>query len=228
MPLSLVAAFADVPDPRSRHGRRFPLVPVLSLVTLGLLLGYKSLAAIVEIPANYGGELLLALGFPRMRGPSLTALRDLLAALDAQALEAALTRWVTARLPAGVPVLSLDGKTLRGSRAGDLPGQHLMAAYAPHAQAVLAPLRVDAKTNEHKAALELLGVLPVKDTIVIGDAAFCQRDLAEQITAAGGEYLFTVKANQPGLEIDVGAGFAFEAAARSIAVAFSPRRTATA
>jgi predicted transposase YbfD/YdcC len=227
-PLSLVAVFADVPDPRSRHGRRYPLVPVLSLVTLGLLLGYKSLAAICEIPANYGGQILLALGFPRMRAPSLTALRDLLAALDANALEAALSRWVASRLPDGAPTVSLDGKTLRGSRCGEVPGQHLVAAYAPHVEAVLAQLKVDAKTNEHKAALELLGILPVKGTIVIGDAAFCQRDLAETITAGGGDYLFTVKANQRGLEVDIGAGFAHETQARALAtVFFSPRGNRT-
>ena len=53
--------------------------------------------------------------------------------------------------------LAVDGKALRGSRDGLLPGHHLLAAYAQDAQAVLAQLRVDAKTNEHKAALQLLG-----------------------------------------------------------------------
>jgi DDE_Tnp_1-associated/Transposase DDE domain len=222
-PLALVEVFADLPDPRSRHGRRFPLVPILSLVTLGFLLGYKSLAAICEIPGNYGPNILLALGFPRMRCPSLSALRALLAALDAPALEAALARWIASRVPPEeAPVISLDGKTLRGSRDGDIPGHHLVAAYAPHVEAVLAQLRVDAKTNEHKAALELLGILPVRDKIVLGDAAFCQRDLAEKIIAAGGDYILTVKDNQPGLQIDIGAGFAYETAARSIAAAFSP------
>jgi hypothetical protein len=190
---------------------------------LGFLLGYKSLTAICEIPTNYGRNLLLALGFPRLRGPSPSALRALLAALDPPALEAALSRWIASRVPPEqAPVVSLDGKTLRGSRCGDLPGQHLVAAYAPHVEAVLAQLKVDAKTNEHKAALELLGILPVADKIVLGDAAFCQRDLAEKIVEQGGDYLLTVKANQPGLVTDIGAGFAYEAAARSLASAFSP------
>lgn len=225
-PLSLVEVLADVPDPRSLHGRRYPLVPVLCLVTLGLLLGYKSLKAIVEIPTSYGPNILLLLGFPRLRCPSLSTLRNLLATLDIRALEAALTRWTTSRLPEGTVIISLDGKNLRGSRDAELPGQHLVAAYIPHIEAVLAQLKVDAKTNEHKAALELLGFFPLKDKVVLGDAAFCQRDLAEKVTAEGGDYIFTVKANQPGLEIDIGAGFAFETAARSMAAAFSPGRVA--
>src|SRR5690349_5125433 len=72
--------------------------------------------------------------------------------------------------------LSLDGKTLRGSKDDDVPGQQLVAAYAPLCEAVLVQVRVDAKTNEHKAALQLLGILPAKGRIVIGDAMFCQRD----------------------------------------------------
>ena len=111
---------------------------------------------------------------------------------------------------------------MRGSRDGELPGQHLLAAYVPEVEAVLAQMRVDAKTNEHKAALRLLGILPLAGKVVTGDAMFCQRDLAEKIVAEGGDYVFVVKDNQPGLGTDVAAGFGFEAAARSMAAAFSP------
>src|SRR6185312_2373759 len=97
--------------------------------------------------------------------------------LDVAAFEAALSGWVAARLPnAGAVVLALDGKTARGSKDGEAPGQHLVAAYA-----VLAQAKVDAKTNEHKAALGLLGILPVRGRIFTGDAMFCQRDLCAAI-----------------------------------------------
>ncbi len=79
-----------------------------------------------------------------------------------------------------------------------------MAAYAPAASAgPLAQLRVDSKTNEHKAALELLGILPVKGKVVVADAMFCQRDLAERIVAFEGDYVLLVKDNQPGLQADI-------------------------
>ena len=201
--LSLVDVFADVPDPRSRQGRRYPLAPVLSLVTLGLLMGYKSVSAICEIPESYGADILLALGFPRRRCPRQTALRDLLAALDARSLEGALARWIDSRLPGGTAVLSIDGKTLRGSRDGEVPGHHLLAAYAPHVQAVLAQVRVDAKTNEHKAALNLLADLVLEGRLITGDAMFCQRDLSRRIIDRGGHYLWTVKENQPTLLVDI-------------------------
>jgi hypothetical protein len=223
MPPSLQEAFASVRDPRNRRGRRYPLVPCLCLVALGLLAGRQSLAAILQLHEDYGDELPIALGFPRTRLPSEDALSELLSRLDPDAVEAALSAWVASRLSADpARVLALDGKTLRGSRDGLLPGHHLIAAYAADAKAVLAQMRVDAKTNEHKAALQLLGVLPLKGTVVTGDAMFCQRDVAEAVTAGGGDYVLTVKANQPGLETDIGAGFGYEEAARSVAAAFSP------
>jgi predicted transposase YbfD/YdcC len=226
--LALADVLADLPDPRSRHGRFHPLPAVLGLVALGLLLGRRSLSGIARLGRHYGAPLAHALGFRRGKTPAKSTLSEVLRALDADAVEAALARWVASRLPGGLTHISLDGKTLRGSRDGELPGQHLLAAYAPEVEAVLAQVRVDAKTNEHKAALRLLGILPLEGKVVVGDAIFCQRELAERITARGGDYLFVVKDNQKGLEVDIAAGFGHEAAARSIAAAFSPRGAAAA
>ncbi len=219
---ALTDFLADVPDPRSRHGRFHPLPAVLGLVVLGLLTGRKSLSAISRMGRLYGAPLAHALGFRRGKTPAKSMLSDLLRALDAQAVEDALGRWVAARLPDGLTQLSIDGKAVRGSRDGDVPGAHLVAAYAPQAQAVLAQVKVDAKTNEHKAALRLLGILPLAGKVVVGDAAFCQRDLCRAITEAGGDYVFVAKDNQKALATAVAANFGFEAASRSIAAAFSP------
>lgn len=222
-PCTLYDALAALPDPRSRHGRFHPLPAVLGLVTLAMLSGRKSLIGIARFGRQYGAPLVWALGFRRGKTPTVSTLSRTLRRFDADELEAILARWIQSRLaPDAFDRLSLDGKTLRGSRVGDLPGQHLVAAHAPQVQAVLGPLRVDAKTNEHKAALELLGLLPVRGKVVVGDAMFCQRHLAAQIVEAGGDYVFTVKGNQPGLETDIQAGFAFETAARQIAAATSP------
>jgi predicted transposase YbfD/YdcC len=91
---------------------------------------------------------------------------------------------------------------------------------------VLAQVRVDAKTNEHKAALQLLGLLPVGGRIVTGDALFCQRDLCQEIIDDGGDYVFTVKDNQPSLAIDIRAGLSWEDEQRRRAALFSPQRGA--
>ncbi|WP_146751242.1 ISAs1 family transposase, partial [Pseudomonas aeruginosa] len=127
-----------VPDPRSRHGRRHPLSAILSLAVLAMLSGAKSYQAIAQFGRDKGAALAHALGFTRGKTPTKSTFSVVFRILDVQAFEHALSHWLTARLPEGQQkLLSLDGKTARGSRDGEVPGQHLVAAYYAEAQAVL-------------------------------------------------------------------------------------------
>jgi hypothetical protein len=202
--LSLVEALAAVPDPRSRKGRRHPLTAILSLSVVAILAGCKGLEAIAQFGRDHGTALAHALGFTRGKTPNKSCLSKLFRRLDVDALEAALGRWVLGRVEHhGWDAIALDGKTARGSRDGDAPGAHLLSAYVPAAAAVLKQLRVDAKTNEHKAALKLLGVLPLANKVVTGDAMFTHRDTAAAIRRGGGDYLLIVKDNQPELKAQI-------------------------
>jgi hypothetical protein len=222
---SLSEAFGAIPDPRDRRGTVYPLASVLTLIATAMLCGARSLAAIAEWGRNYN-DLAPLLGFARRTRdgrryctPCASEVHTLLAALGATAFEAALTRWITARGVADLPerVPALDGKALRGSQGHQLPGVHLLAAYCLDVQAVVAQLRVPGQANEHKAALELLKVLPLEGALITGDAAFTQRDLCAAVLAGGGDYFLAVKENQPTLEADIRAAFG---------PAFSPSRAA--
>jgi hypothetical protein len=195
----------------------------MGLVAVAMLMGRTSLIGIARFGRQYGPPLAHALGFRRGKTPTVSTLSRTLRRVDPADVEAALSRWIAGRVdPNTFDHISIDGKTARGSRNGDVPGHHLLAAYAPAVQAVLAQVRVEASTNEHKAAPKLLGILPLEDKVVLGDAIFCQRDLAAQVVDAGGDYILVAKDNQSGLEVDVKAGFGFEIAARGIAAATSP------
>jgi predicted transposase YbfD/YdcC len=67
---------------------------------------------------------------------------------------------------------------------------------------------VDSKTNEHKAALELLGVLALKGKVVTGDAMFTHRDVCTKVIGSGGNYILPAKENQSTLCRDITAVFA--------------------
>jgi hypothetical protein len=97
----------------------------------------------------------------------------------------------------GWTTVSLDRKTPRVSTDVRPPGVHLSAAYAHGAGVVLRQLPVDARANEHKAALELLDLIPVDGKLVTGDATFCRRDLSRKIRAEQADYLWPVKDNRP-------------------------------
>jgi hypothetical protein len=223
--LSLLEILADIPDPRHAQGRRHPLSAILGLTVLAMLTGCKTYEAIVQFGRQKGVPLAHALGFRRGKTPCKSTFSEIFRALDVVAFEATLSRWIGSRTCLeDTPLVCLDGKTARGSKDGAVPGQHLLAAYAPHAQAVLAQVPVDAKTNEHKAALGLLGIIPIRGRIVTGDAMFCQKSLCAKIIEGGGDYLLTVKDNQPSLAVDIQAGLAFEDQTRQRAAAFSPGR----
>jgi len=93
--------------------------------------------------------------------------------------------------------IALDGKRLCGSRDGEVPGTHLLAAYVPQASAVIAPMTVEATTNEHKAALRLLEVLPpLGGAVVTADAMFTHADVCVAVQRKGGDYILYAKKNQ--------------------------------
>jgi hypothetical protein len=201
--LSLLEALAAVPDPRDPRGRRHPLTAILSLAVVATLAGMKSLSAIAQFGRDHGPALAHALGFRRGKTPAKSCLSELFRALDTDALEGALGRWLLARAGGGWDALALDGKTLRGSADGEVPAVHLLSAFVPAAAAVIGQLRVAATTNEHKAALRLLGVLPLRGKVITADAMFTHRDVAEKVREAGGDYVLVVKDNQPELKAQI-------------------------
>lgn len=199
--ISLFDCFSSVPDPRAASGKRHPLTAILTLCSVAMLCGCRSLYAIAQFGRDRGQHFAQALGFTRQTTPCCTTLHYLFIALDKAAFEHAVARWTAAAAKAhGWRTLSLDGKTLRGSTDVQLPGVHLLAAYAHEAGLVLRQIPVDAKTNEHKAALELLDLIPIRGKLITGDAMFCQRDLSRKIRAKQGDYLWPVKDNQPDLK----------------------------
>jgi hypothetical protein len=183
--ISLFEAFAGVPDPREPSGRRHPLQAVLTLACVAMLSGCRSLYAIAQFGRDRGREFAAELGFTHKQSPCCATLHYLFARLDRAHFEGAIRKWMDVQRTQGWTTLSVDGKTLRGTQGHELAGVHLLAAYAHETQQVLEQLPVDGKTNEHKTALQLLNLLPLKGKVVVGDAMFCQRDLSMKIGKKG-------------------------------------------
>lgn len=198
----LLSSLASVPDPRDPRGVGYPLAGVLGVAVTAVLAGSRSFAAIGQWAAGAGAEVLAAFGIDRCGAPEESTLRKLFARIDADALDAALARWMWTRTAtvAGRRVIALDGKTVRGARIRpDGKAPHLIAAFDHAAGAVLGQVAVDAKSNEIPAARTLLAGLDLDGVIVTMDAMHTQTDTAELITGAGADYVFTVKANMPTL-----------------------------
>lgn len=206
---SLLELLEGVHDPRGAKGKRHPLSAVLGLAVVAMLAGMTSYEAIVQYGKERGRDFLYLLGFTRGRGLCKATYSRIFRRIDVADFEERVGRWIRGHLRTGDAAhIAIDGKTVRGSRDGDTPAVHLVAAYAPDVHATVAQLRVDAKTNEHKAALQLLGILPIKGKTITGDAMFTQRDVCSEIIKKGGDYILVAKENQPTLVANIAAVFA--------------------
>ncbi len=224
---SLLAYLEQIPDPRGRQGRRHSLSAMLATVVCAILCGRRGYSAIAQWIHHQPVETWHLLGFTR-RPPKLGAFRDLLMALAPPVLEQVLRTWTSEVLEQvglgdireeELTAVALDGKSLRGTLAGHERAVHLLSVLDQRTGFTLSQMEVDGKTNEHKAALELLKTLVLKGRVITGDAMFCQRELCQQIIDDDGHYLFEVKDNQPELKRAIAAEFepAFSPLHRAVA-----------
>ncbi len=208
-PQPLIEVFAEIPDFRRCRGKRHPLPAMLSLACCAMLCGYRSYSAIAEWGHNYGTSIAQALGFTH-NTPCAATLHTVFRHVDRDTLEAKLGAWaeqVVVSLPtapsAGEAAIALDGKTLRGSRKQGAPGVHLLSALSHRLGLTLAQQAVDDKTNEITQVETVLRQLVLKDRVVTMDALLTQRHVAQTIVDEGGDYVMTVKENQPQLRADI-------------------------
>jgi hypothetical protein len=205
----LMEVLGEIPDPRSRQGRRHPLPALLGLACTAMLCGYQSYGAIAEWTRNYGRPWARALGLTHATPPCAATLHAVFRALEREQVEAVLGAWAEAVLQATAPAeagpeaVAMDGKTLRGSRQAGVPGAHLLSAVSQRLGLTLGQTDVGDKTNEIPCTQTLLGGLLLEGRIFTMDALLTQRAVAATIVAGGGDYVMTVKGNQPRLHTDI-------------------------
>ena len=94
-------------------------------------------------------------------------------------------------------------QNVRGSSKQGAPGVHLLSALSHHLGLTLAQQAVDDKTNEITQVETVLRQLVLPGRVLTMDALFTQRQVAQTIVDAGGDYVMIVKNNQPQLRADI-------------------------
>jgi predicted transposase YbfD/YdcC len=215
----LLECLATVPDPRSPRGVRHRLVYILALAASAVLTGATSLLAVGEWVADAPAGTLVALGGcpDRLTGhcpvPDESTIRRVLARVDGDALDRAVSRWLAARRPepeqprgAGAKrrrrlrALAVDGKSLRGAARANGRKIHLLAAVDHASGLVLAQLDVGEKTGEITCFTALLDTVEdLHGVVVTSDALHTQRTHAHYLQQRGAHYIAVVKRNQKNL-----------------------------
>jgi predicted transposase YbfD/YdcC len=187
-------------DPRRRRGVRHPFVAVLLVAASAVIAGARSYAAIGQWAANAPQHALARLG-ARAAGamgvrvaPSAATIRRVIGHVCPGGLAD-----LTGTDPGGAASMAVDGKTARGSRNGQTPAAHLLAAMTDDGRTIT-QLRVPDKTNEITCFAALLEPYELTGVTVTADALHTQRGHARfLVEEKRAHYLLAVKANQPGL-----------------------------
>lgn len=195
----------QLPDPRSRMGRRHPSLSTLTLAIAAIVSGCKSYIAVAEWAQRLSQKQRQQIGCrynPQTRRyevPSETAIRRLLQAMDADTLDARLGAWFWKI--SGKKTIAVDGKTLKGATREDGSSVQLLSVFLHGEGAVVAQRQIAAKTNEIPEVRNLLQNLDIEGTTVTADALHTQRATATfLVEEKKAHYLFTaVKGNQKSL-----------------------------
>jgi len=179
-----------------------------------MMCGCTSQSAISDWGRNYSHQWLWRLGFKRACSPSQSTLHRIFKGIDIVKLELLLSDWCQQLLhilgftaPAELEGASFDGKLLCGSSKQKAAQPHLLAGLSHKLGLVLGQVAVSEKSNEITASNDLIEMLVMKGLVITGDAMFTQRETARKIIAKGGDYLISVKANQPSLLEDIKQAF---------------------
>ena len=206
--------FCDLVDPRISHGRRHRLLDIVTIAVCAVISGAESWVDVAQWGRAKQDWLADWLELPHGI-PSHDTFGRVFARIDPDQFEGGFLRWVQTVARAAEPeVIALDGKTIRRSgdaRHGRRP-LHLLSAWASQQRLVLAQEAVDGKDNEITTLPALLKRLDLTGQIVTIDAMGCQRAIAAQIVAGGGDYVLALKANQADLLTNVTDTFALATA----------------
>jgi hypothetical protein len=203
MTRSLWEVLGAIADRRGRKGRQFPLQAILGIAIAAMLAGANDLRAIFRWGRRLKPEALTLFGIER--APCHATYHYVFQSLDGDALAKDLGRFASGGTQAGH--IAIDGKTLKGSRRLDAKALHVLSAFATELSAVIGDRVVEPGQNEITAALAFLKELPLEGAVITGDAIFCQREICQVIGDGGGDYLFTVKDNQPQLKANIAESF---------------------
>jgi predicted transposase YbfD/YdcC len=204
--------FESLSDPRHTRNRKHLLIDIVVIAVCGLVCGSDGPTAIHRWATQRLDWLKQFLTLPH-GVPSRDCIRRLLMALQPEAFQKCFQDWIARAVQTDdhgpARLVAIDGKTCRRSHdaAQGLGPLHLVSAWASEEGIALGQVAAEEKSNEITAIPQLLKQIELTNTLVTIDAMGCQKEIARDIVAGGGDFVIAVKDNQPSLRMAMGAYF---------------------
>lgn len=203
--LSLYEVFATIPEPRSKHGRRYELAYLLTCLVAALRGPCDSTLAVGEWCRDQ--RLLLIRLFGPRRAPRALPTRSIVNCCPVWMLSTSNGLWLIGSARRCVPnqrtPLPWTAKPYEERERTTSLLPHLLSFRTHHSQETLLQVVVSEKTNEIPIAQALLPCLPLPGRVCTADALQTQKDFFLRVDALGGAALLTGKKNQPILYADL-------------------------
>jgi predicted transposase YbfD/YdcC len=203
--VSIREFFDDLPDSRSSINQKHRLGDIIVICVCAVLAGADGPLAI-SVWAEAKREWLQRYLQPENGIPSRSTIARVLASLKPSTFQECFQAWLAVvAKPSGEgsrakldQQIAIDGKALRRShdRRRSLGPLHVVSAWSVEGGISLGQLSTADKSGEIAAMTELIERLEVKGATLTIDAAGCQTAIADQIVAAGGNYVLALTGNQ--------------------------------
>ena len=201
---SIGSYFESLSDPRHVRNRKHLLGDIIVIAVCGMICGCDGPTAIHRWASNRLEWLTQFLPLP-CGVPSRDCIRRLVMALRPEAFQRCFENWIAQALPTDesneARLIAIDGKTCRRSHdtAQGLGALHIVSAWASEEGIALGQVATEEKSNEITAIPELLRQIDLSNSLITIDAMGCQKEIAKDIVAGGGDFVIAVKDNQPKL-----------------------------
>ena len=157
----LLELLSKVPDHRKGQGKRHKLEHILYLSILAGLMGatdYKQISIWIDKHVQKE-QIKKLLGVEFIVTPKRSAVSDILAKVDSEAVELLFREWIRTYVETKGKHLSVDGKVMNGSRYKDQRSIEVVGAVLSEIGVVIAHQQIAEKSNEIPALQAMIAEL---------------------------------------------------------------------
>lgn len=193
--------FSDLKDERQGMKVQHDLLEIIAMTIISVAADCDGWDEIEDFCLQYEDWLKEVVGLTMPNGvPSADTFERIWQRLDSKEFKRSFRRWAESiRVKIKGEVISIDGKTSRGSGEDGKKAVHMVSAWLSEQKMVLGQIAVPEKTNEITAVPELIKMLDIGGCILTADAMSCQKTIVAEIIRKKAEYVIGLKGNQSGL-----------------------------
>lgn len=195
--------FSELKDHRMNRTKLHSLENIMFISLAAVISGAETWNEIEEFGNEKIDWLTKYLDMPN-GVPSHDTFNRFFSTMDPDKFEAVFRKWVaTIQRETHGDVVSIDGKSIRGSRKGSLHAVHIVSAWSKNAGITLGQMPTTQKIGELTIIPQLLDALFIEGSIVTIDALGAQLNIAEKIVEKGADYVLQVKNNRKQMVRDI-------------------------